>query len=80
LTESDLHERSNTSGRSKNSVALQPVKVDPVVAAAREHWKPGVSVRALHETLTKKLRLRVSRDRVGKLVKTLQAEGHGAVA
>jgi hypothetical protein len=48
--------------------------IDPILTAVRKQWTPGMSARALHETLTKKLKLNVSRDRVGKLVKTVQVE------
>jgi hypothetical protein len=76
LTEADLEEESRRSkGPKRGSAPLLVIEVDRVLAAVREHWKPGVSARSLHETLTKKLRLKVSRERVGKLVENLKAEG-----
>lgn len=81
LTEADQEEGPRRSKGSKGgSAPLKVVEVDPVLAAAREHWKPGVSARSLHETLTKKLRHKVSRERVGNLVKNLKAEGQVAAA
>jgi hypothetical protein len=75
LSEADLEERA-TSG-AKKATAPSPggvVEVDPVMAAARKHWKPSMSVRALHAHLTDKLKLQVGRARVSKMIETIRAE------
>jgi hypothetical protein len=72
LNEADLEKQSGNESRSPS--AANVTKVEPVMAAARKHWKPDMSARALHEHLTKRCRLKVGRARVKKIIERLTAE------